>query len=245
MHYMPNTGPMFRVEPALSGGAPRVLDAVVEAHECPLFEALCEADVGPISMAEAREALKADASARRILAKGTPVRPGMYAGSRLNLNVLKATGVPVMTIHAPTNNEGHRRGRGWYRGRVMDYRPVVVLEDAYFNVHQPSREKIASGAAPKMPMASVDGVYVGDSTADWGGVPVRFNPKTSHLFACVRGGYAIRHAERAVLFGHRVYCQGRITFYRADEAPAPAGDAPSDVRFVADYGDSSPEEREA
>lgn len=176
-------------------------------------------------------ALQTDAVARRILAKGEQPVPGQLVGVRLNINVLKRTGVAAHSIHRATSPTGHRTGKGFYRGEVIAYAPVVTLSDAYFNVQQGMREGIAAGTTAKCPMASVDGTYVHTAQEPcFDGVEIRFNPKTTHLFVDSEG-YAVRYAEAVTVLGHRAFARGLILYYSESDAPERAGDAPSEARY--------------
>lgn len=175
-------------------------------------------------------ALDGDAVARRVLAKGYRMADGELCGVRLNLNVLKTTGVAVHSIHAPSNgNGGHRANRGFWRGAVLTYRPVVVMRDAYFNVCQRGREQIACGGSSKFPMASVDGVFA-EEFPSLDGIAIRFNPRREHLFVDP-DGRAIQWAEHVTLAGPLVVVRGRVRYYTERTAPPRAGNAPSQVRF--------------
>lgn len=177
-------------------------------------------------------ALQRDAVARRILSKGVEIREGDLLGVRLNLNVMKSTGVAVHTLHKGGSSGGHTRGKGFYRGEVIGYRPVVELRDAYFNVHQPSREGIVSGTMAKCPMASVDGSFVesvGQPSFD--GVAVRFNPHVVHLFVD-EAGVAVEYAQHVTILGSRAYARGLMRYFSAKSAPPRAGTGASAVRFV-------------
>lgn len=176
-------------------------------------------------------ALQTDAVARRILAKALSPVPGELVGVRLNINVLNRTGVAAHSIHRATSLDGHRKGRGFYRGEVISYAPVVVLANAYFNVHQALRDGIAAGTTAKCPMASIDGEYVApQSVPSFDGVEVRFNPKTTHLFVDTEG-YAVKFAQHVTILGHRAFLRGRIDYYSESDAPARAGKAPTEARF--------------
>jgi hypothetical protein len=188
-------------------------------------------DVAPNTMDVINAALQKDSVARRIQAKGLCPTPGEPVGVRLNINVLKHTGVAVHSIHKATTPDGHTKGRGLYNKEVISYLNVVQLRDAYFNVHQKEREKIASGGS-KTPMASVDGIFIpitGD--ADFSGLEVSFNPHKVHLFVDSRG-YAVRFAEEVTVLGHRGYARGKVEFYTPESAPARAGTAPTLARLV-------------
>ena len=175
-------------------------------------------------------ALATDAVARRILAKGNTLCDGQLVGVRLNINVLKNTGVAVHSIHKPTSQAGHREGRGFYRGEVLSYEPVVVLRDAFFNVHQAGREGIASGRLSKHPMASIDGNLLRPKGPPcFEGTAVGFNPMRSHLFTD-EDGYAVQFAREVTILGHRAYAR-HVTYFSEATSPRRAGGAPSNVRF--------------
>lgn len=106
-------------------------------------------------------ALKSDATSCRIMEKDLFPKSGDKVGVRLNLNVLKNTGVAVQTIHAASNKAGYKNNQGFYSGEAIGYAGAVELKDAYFNVHQGARESIAMGLEAKSPMASVDGTFMG------------------------------------------------------------------------------------
>lgn len=175
-------------------------------------------------------ALKADATAKRILAKGLAPVAGDLVGVRLNLNILKAQGVCVHTLHAGGRSSGPMQGRGFWNGTVVDYRSVVTLRNAWFSVHQGGREAIASGRQAKHPMASIDGELQGRNDVT-DGVEARFNPKVTHLF--IDGdGFALRWAEEVTIVGHRAYARGQLVYHDEETAPArPTGCSASVARL--------------
>lgn len=188
-------------------------------------------DVAPNNMAVIDAALQKDSVARRIQAKGLHPQAGEPVGVRLNINVLKHTGVAVHSIHKATTPDGHTKGRGLYNKEVISYLNVVLLRDAYFNVSQKEREKIAVGGA-KTPMASVDGCFMPiDGVPNFCGLEISFNPHAVHLFVDSRG-YAVRYAEEVTILGHRAYARGKVEFYTPLTAPARSGTAPSRARLV-------------
>lgn len=172
-------------------------------------------------------ALNRDAVARRVASKGMAPTSGDVVGIRLNLNVLKSTGVAVHTVHKGGKTDGYTRNKGLWSGEVLCYAQTVTLKRAYFNVHQVGREAIASGSAAKHPMASVDGILdsLGDD-ADFGGIEISFNPRSVHLFVdpSMR---AVRYADEVSMRGHRCYARGRIVLFDGSSWIAPAGDSPS------------------
>lgn len=176
-------------------------------------------------------ALQKDATARRIISQANDLQDGQLVGSRLNLNVLKSTGVLVNTIHSATNVSGYKSNKGWWSGKVLSYHAVVQLRNAYFNVQQSSRNKIALGVANKSPIASVDGELDLVSTKRFDGVSIRFNPKRERLFVD-ENNRPIAFAEHVTIVGHRAYARGEIRYYETVlEAPDKVGTAPCCVSF--------------
>jgi hypothetical protein len=202
----------------------------VDAHQSILFEARL---LTPEPADVIDRALASDAVARRILAKGSVLNIGQLVGVRVNINVIKATGVAVHTVHRASSVNGHSNGRGFFRGEVLTYLPVVHLRDAYFNVDQKAREGIASGMASKSPMASIDGTLAElTGLPSFDGIAVSFQPKRVHLFVDA-DNFAVRYAEDVTIMGHRAYLRGRVCYYTQQAAPAKIGIAPSAVRFKA------------
>ncbi len=201
----------------------------VQAKDSPLY---ARTRIIEIPDAEAvAHALQRDATARRILAKNIPLHDGMYCGTRLNLNVLRSTGIAVNTVHAPTNKVGYKHNKGWYNGAAMSYQAVVVLRNAFCNVQQVARDRIATGVAKKSPIASVDGELDLTGPIRLDGVELRFNPARERLFVDLNG-HPVHFVEHATVVGHRVYARGTIRYYEhVDEAPAKVGNAPCAVIF--------------
>lgn len=183
-----------------------------------------------LSPEKVAEVLSQDAVSARIMAEGGFPSPGDLVGVRLNLNVLKSTGVAIQTLHKATNSAGYRRNQGFYNGKACGYAQAVHLKNAFFNVQQGARESIATGQAPKSAMASVDGKLVKvESPSDFEGLEIRFNPRTDHLFVDANG-HAVHFAEEVVVLGHRVYAKG-VRYHTELTAPPRAGDAPSNTQF--------------
>ena len=233
--------PGFDITPemrsAVESGLPlfRIGETSVQAEQSPLFKTRTADQVGAISKEKADEALKVDATAQKILAKGNVIKNGDLVGVRLNINVLNRTGVPVQSVHK--GGEGIRKKMdkpgnqsGFYNGEVLTYAPYAVLKNAYFTVHQPMREKIASGSSSKTPMASADGEWINTDSPSFDGVLARFNPHGEHLFIDQKGR-AVKRAEEATIMGHRAYLRGEIEYYQPGEAPAKAGDSATNVTF--------------
>lgn len=175
-------------------------------------------------------ALQTDAVARRITAKGLFPAKGQRIGVRLNLNVLKNTGVAVQTLHAATNKLGYSKNKGFYNGEAIGYAGAVTLKNAFFNVEQSARESIAVGLQAKTPMASVDGQFVEAPTHiafdEHEFKEVRFNPKSVHLFVDENNS-AIRRSEYVTIVGNRAYAWGDIEYHTEATAPKRAGSSPS------------------
>jgi hypothetical protein len=197
----------------------------MQASEHPLY---AERDVQMVEDNAVARALAADAGSRRVLGKGISLTVGQIVGVRLHLPLAKK-GIPVQTVHAGNQSDGYMRGRGLYNGAALTYLRCVRLRNAYFNVGQIAREKIASGAEAKHPMASIDGEFSLDAP-EFSGVEFSFNPKRVHHF--VDGNNRpIHFAEHVTIYGHRAIAQGRLVFYDQCTAPAKIGDAISEVRF--------------
>lgn len=176
--------------------------------------------------------LATDAVAARVMAKNAYPSAGDLIGVRLNLNIYKSTGISMHTLHRATNKAGFKADKGFYRGEVIGFAPVVILKDAYFNVDQTAREEIASGSGSKRPMASVDGTFQRDARQDeMSGVEIRFNPKKTHPFIDA-DNRPVHYAEEVTVIGHRIFARGKVIYYDECTAPAKSGDAPSVAHFA-------------
>ena len=155
--------------------------------------------------------LREDGQSRAVMAKGIEVQPNQKVGVRLNLNVMKSSGVPVQTIHDKTAT-----------GEALSYAPAVLLRNVQFNVNQNERQKIATFQESKSPMASVDGSFVTtdlsaiDAVNGFSGVRVRFNPLTSNLFTDM-SGRPIKSAEEVTVIGNDVFVRGDVQYYSLDD----------------------------
>lgn len=174
------------------------------------------------------EALKSDSTANRILNKKILIEPGDRVGVRLNLNVLKSTGMAIQTIHqGRKDSNGYQNNKGFWHGLVIGYGEAVTLKNAYFNVNQIARELIATEQHNKFAMASIDGDFLRiDNKANLDGVEIRFNPKQTHLFIDEKN-QAIRFAEEVTIVGHRAYARGKILYHTSETVPMRAGIAHS------------------
>lgn len=181
----------------------------------------------------ARAAIARDRTALRILQKGLEAEEGQLVGIRLNINVLKSTGVAVNSVHRGGKSTAYQRdvNRGLWNGEVITYQPVVTLRNAYLNVHQRSREEIAAGERAKMPMASVDGNFVATDEPNFDGVEFRFNPKREHLFRDAYGR-VLRYADEVTVSGNSVFARGMIEYFGPEDEPQRAGSAPTQGRLL-------------
>lgn len=171
-------------------------------------------------------ALFDDKVCNRVMSKQRRPKAGDLVGVRLNLNLFKSRGVPVQTLHKGNSAGRHAQGKGFFNGEVLWYQKVVVLRDCYLNVGQAGREKIASGAESKHPIASADGILVDDESPSFDGLEVRFNPHETHLFISP-DNRAVMWVEEATIYAHRLYCRGAIKYHNEATAPAKAGHSPS------------------
>lgn len=184
-----------------------------------------------ISDSAVATALSRDSVATKVLQKRLAPQENDLVGVRLNLNLLKSQKIAVQTIHAGNGRGGHTRYKGFYNGAVLAYEKIVTLRLAYFNVSQSGRERIASGAVAKHPMASIDGHYVVPDEHNFDGIEVRFNPKALHAF-CDMENRAIRYASEVTVYGHRAYVRGEVEYMTTLTAPPRAGDAPTETIYI-------------
>lgn len=200
--------------------------AAVSAATLPLYQ---QHDVSMVPDRTVQDAIASDAVSRRVLGKGLAPRPGDLVGVRLNLNIMKSKRVPIQTVHAGNGRGGHRQGRGFYSGTVIDYRKVISLIDAYFNVNQSARDRICKGIDAKHPMGSIDGILT-EAEPSFEGIEVRFNPHDVSLFVDM-ANRPIRWASDVTVYGTRAYVRGMVEYFTPMTAPARAGDSPCAVVF--------------
>jgi hypothetical protein len=223
------------------------IDAYIDAYSSPLYQVRA---LVPETHEAVAKALEKDAVARRIISKAIMIEHGEVIGVRLNLSIIKSTGVAVHTVHRGpaldpasssangnlngdqlTDRPGYQRGFGLYRKEVVCYMPLVTLHHAWFNVNQKARQEIASGLVSKSPMASIDGSFVKDQKQpSFNGIEVSFQPKRVHLFVDA-DNRPIEYAEHVTIMGHRAYVRGHVRYFSEKTAPQKAGNAPSDVAF--------------
>lgn len=149
------------------------------------------------------DALSTDATSRRIIAKGNELEVGQKVGVRLNLNVMKNTGVPVQTMHNKTAT-----------GEALKYAGAVMVKNPALNVNQNARKKIVTFQENKFPMASVDGEFLTDNIdlMNFDGVKAFFNPFKQNVFVDA-AGRPIKSAGEATIVGNTVYLRGDIEYY--------------------------------
>jgi len=159
------------------------------------------------------KALETDKTSQRILGKGVQLELGQKVGVRLNLNVLKSTGVPVQTVHDKTAS-----------GEALSYSGAVMLRNVNFTVNQNSRQKIVTFQENKNPMASVDGSFVSSDleTMNFDGVKAIFNPFKHNTFVDV-SGRPIKSASEVSVIGNNVYLRGDIEYYDFNDPIVAAG----------------------
>ena len=211
-------------------------NSIINAEDHPDYKKRESSDVLTHTPEQVKNALQTDATSVKIMKKGIQHPEGTLVGARLNINVLKNTGVPILTVHKATNKTGYMHGKGFYNGEAEGYRQVLHLKNAHFNVHQKSREDIASGKKPKFPMASVDGEIQNPQENNFDGVEARFNPMQHHLFVDSKGN-AIKSAEHVTLHGHRAYLRGKIEYYSPENAPKREGTSNTQVTFKEDISE--------
>lgn len=153
------------------------------------------------------DALNTDATSRRIISKESVISDGQKVGIRLNLNVMKNTGVPVQTMHDKTAT-----------GEALRYAPAVMVKDANLNVNQNARRKIVTFQENKFPMASVDGGFLSDNLEemDFNGVKAFFNPFKHNVFVDA-SGRPIKSASEATIVGNTVFLRGDIEYYEFND----------------------------
>jgi len=179
------------------------------ADESPLYrrrtasEALQVSPDVKISDRKVMDALGTDATSRRILGKNSQLTEGQQVGVRLNLNVMKNTGVPVQTLHSKNAT-----------GEALRYAGVVTVKNPTLAVNQNARRKIFSFQENKFPMASVNGEFLTDkiSESNFDGVKAFFNPFKHNVFVDAQGR-PIKSAGEATIVGNTVYLRGDIEYY--------------------------------
>ena len=150
-----------------------------------------------------KDALDSDATSVRIMNKDSKVSEGQRIGVRLNLNVMKNTGVPVQTMHDKTAS-----------GEALRYSPAVMVKNPELYVNQNARRKIVTFQENKFPMASVNGGFITDQLdqMNFNGVKAFFNPFKHNVFVDA-SGRPIKSAEEATIIGSTVFLRGEIEYF--------------------------------
>jgi hypothetical protein len=164
------------------------------------------------------EALNGDPVACRIMNKKISIFDGDVIGVRINLNIFKSKGITVQSIHKGSFSNGYKVNKGLFNRPVISYLKVVTLREAYFNVSQHGRRKIALGLESKFPIASVDGKYCSDVEPIFSGIEIRFNPIKGHLFTDLENR-PIHYADEVTIYGHRAYARGLVEYFDLELTP--------------------------
>lgn len=188
-------------------------DGSQNAEESPLFRRRTVEEVGKTRDGDVMtpevidQALSTDAVSKRVRAKGNVISEGQPVGVRLNLNVLKNTGVPVQTLHDKTAS-----------GEALDYSGAVMVKNPTLYVNQSARKKIFTFQENKFPMASVNGGFLTSDITQmsFDGVKAFFNPFKQNVFVDA-AGRPIKSAEEATVVGNHVYLRGKIEYYSASD----------------------------
>jgi len=120
---------------------------------------------------------------------------GDKVGVRLNLNIRKATGENVLSVHDKS-----------FGGKVIGHTKEVTLRNVKFSVNKNAAEKIASGESSKFPMASIDGEYI-KSNINKEGVEIFFDPKKNNQFVD-KDGFSVNSADEVSVIGNKAYARG-------------------------------------
>lgn len=183
------------------------------------------------ALEDIHQLLLQDSVSTRILEKNIQPVEGETVGVRLNLNLLKNTGVAIQTIHK-NDGSNYQNNKGLFNGEVISYQEAVFLKDVFFNVNQLARENIASGKNNKYAMASVDGSFISNQIPqDFEGMDIKFNPKNQHLFVDENND-AVHYAEYVVVLGHRAFACGKIIYHTLESAPKKSGDTLSNTNVL-------------
>jgi hypothetical protein len=202
----------------------------IEAQESPLYQRRTKEDVPFVSDSEIKNLAKDGKGLEReraILDKGYKLKEGEEVTSRINLNFLRFTGIPALSIH---------KGK---LGEVLTYAGSITLKNVTFPVQQGAREAIAKeaaekntqGGSKKTSMAGGKGSYV-EVEPNFDGVELSFNPARGHLFVDSEGR-AVMSAEEVTFLGFKAYARGKISYFEDFEDPrSPKYTAPSQTKFA-------------
>lgn len=202
----------------------------IDAEESPLYQRRTKKDVPFVADSEIKNLVQDGKGLERerdILNKGYKLKKGEVVTSRINLNFLRFTGIPALSIHKGT------------LGEVLTYAGSITLKDVTFPVQQGAREAIAKeaaekntqGGSKKTSMAGGKGSYV-EVEPNFDGVELSFNPAAGHLFVDSEGR-AIMSAEEVTFLGFKAYARGKISYFEDFEDPRSSKyTAPSQTKFA-------------
>ena len=202
----------------------------IDAEDSPLYQARTKEDVPFVSDSEIKNLVKDGKGLEReraILDKGYKLKKGEEVTSRINLNFLRFTGIPALSIH---------KGK---LGEVLTYAGSITLKNVTFPVQQGAREAIAKeaaekntqGGSKKTSMAGGKGSYV-EVDPNFDGIELSFNPARGHLFVDSEGR-AVMSAEEVTFLGFKAYARGKISYFEEFEDPrSPKYTAPSQTKFA-------------
>ena len=200
-----------------------------DAKNSPLYQTRTDAEAKPVGEKEATDAIMSTKVGKDVMGRNNKVKDGDYVGVRLDLNILRATGVPVQSVHQGKESL-LEKGAGFYSGEVLKYVPHATLRNVHFKIQQTRRENIAIGKEQKSKMGSADGQWV-DAAPNYDGIELRFNPRREHLFRDALGR-AVKYADEITTTGNKMFARGRIEYYGEEDVPARAGTAPTEARVM-------------
>ena len=200
-----------------------------DAKDSPLYQTRTPEQARMVTKQDFDAAVMGTKTGQRIMDKNIQIKDGDYVGVRLDLNILRSTGVPVQSIHQGKEST-HEKGAGFYNGEVIKYAPWVTLKNVRFKIQQGAREKIASGKESKSPMGSADGQYVATDKPNFDGIELRFNPNREHLFRDAMGR-AVKYADEVTTTRNGIFARGNIEYFGEADVP-PVAISPSEARLM-------------
>lgn len=200
-----------------------------DAKDSPLYQARTPEQARMVTKQDFDAAVMGTKTGQRIMDKNIQIKDGDYVGIRLDLNILRSTGVPVQAVHQG-KEATHEKGAGFYNGEVIKYAPWVTLKNVRFKIQQGAREKIASGKESKSPMGSADGQFVDTDKPNFDGIELRFNPNREHLFRDAMGR-AVKYADEVTTTRNGIFARGNIEYFGEADVP-PVAISPSEARLM-------------
>ena len=200
-----------------------------DAKDSPLYQTRTPEQARMVTKRDFDAAVMGTKTGQRIMDKNIQIKDGDYVGIRLDLNILRSTGVPVQAVHQG-KEATHEKGAGFYNGEVIKYAPWVTLKNVRFKIQQGAREKIASGKESKSPMGSADGQFVNTDKPNFDGIELRFNPNREHLFRDAMGR-AVKYADEVTTTRNGIFARGNIEYFGEEDVP-PSAISPSEARLM-------------